>query len=137
MNFDLPVMLENMESCSYIFLWFFKSFSKLIFGGPFFCESLFMVILGFEIMVILWLIMVVTNSYHTWLGSTWEHTSPWIFLCAFQHIFSKLDCNLNLPCLLWIQIHIHLRVVKERNHYSWTMTHFLSIHHSFFPTCDF
>ena len=105
----------------YIYLnWFWKPFSAFVsFHG----------LLRFEIIVILGLIMVVTSSWHIWLGFTWEHTSPWMFTYAFQYFFP----NLNVISAFHASFdYVHLRVMKVWNSYRWTMTYFLSLHHFFF-----
>ena len=32
--------------------------------------------------------------WHTWLGFTWEHISPWMFSCVFQYYFPNVRVNL-------------------------------------------
>ena len=88
----LPLCLKIWIVAPIFFLWFLKAFLNWFLKDYF--QSLWIHFhghQGFKIMVISWLIMVVTNSWHRWLDFTRKHVSLWMFLCALQHFFLNLS----------------------------------------------
>ena len=118
-----------------MFLWFLKTFSKLIFIGSFLALLIpFHGQLGFEIMVILWSFMVAILCLIS-------HQNILIHRCFFVHFKPFFQ-----TCVIWAWALHASYVVKSiliwelrRSEcpVDWSMAHSFSLHHPYFKLYDF